>query len=115
MFIPNMLAFVTRVSGKNIHGEIQFEEDGEDVPCAIVRFIDETQKTTVRADSSASRGNSNEVVADVKMLFVKTYRPTKDSKVVVAGNLELRVVSVHPRIAIVGGLDHYEVDLVHWV
>ncbi len=37
--------------------------------CAIISFYDESEKTSVRADSSASRGRADEHVADVRILL----------------------------------------------
>jgi len=113
MFIPNTTASVRRRTGTNVRAEEVFGA-ASTIACAVVRLEAKEQKTSVRADSSASRGAADEHVTDAKMLFPKTFRPQKGDRVLVQ-SIDLRVVSVHPRLNVLGLLDHYETDLMHWV
>lgn len=81
--------------------------------CAIVKLTQLSEPTSVRTDSSASRGAGREVLADARLLFPKTTEVSIDDKVEVMG-VELRVLSVFPRTTIGGQHDHNQVDLMVW-
>ncbi|UUZ75524.1 hypothetical protein LP414_27800 [Polaromonas sp. P1(28)-13] len=71
------------------------------------------EKTSVRADSSASRGNAMELLADLKILM------TAKTKVGIDDILELdgyqfRVMGREPRRDVTGRLDHIEVTANIW-
>lgn len=114
MFRPNQIAMVSRPGARNLYGE-QIYEPQMPVPCAVVKLIKTRRKTTVRADSSASRGNSAEVVSNSKLLFDPRFEIMLEDRVQIAG-CTLRVIAVHPRFAVntKGKVDHYEVDLETW-
>jgi hypothetical protein len=82
--------------------------------CSIVKAIKTSQHTTVRADSSASRGYADEFVMTNKILLLPTTIATIDSKLEVAG-VSIRIKSMHPRYDAFGILDHYEVTGEAWV
>lgn len=112
MFIPNVFAMVAQPVGHTIHGEVMFDPSVR-TPCAVVRLDYSAQKTSVRADSTASRGAAGERVAQSRMLFPENVRIEVGSKVEIAG-LTLRVTTKEPRYAVTGRLDHFECDLEHW-
>jgi len=67
------------------YGREQHKLQRRSTKCAIIHMYNETEKTSVRADSSASRGRSDEQVADGRFLL-------KPSEQVSTGDLlELKV------------------------
>lgn len=96
----------------------QFDEYGERVPSSVtyelaigVVTLDlEAQQTSVRADSSASRGNAEERVTKARFLFPAKFEPQIGDEVLVHG-IKTRVVSVFPRFFVLRNkVDHYQVD-----
>lgn len=110
MFIPNTTATVYPKTGLNIYGEPSFGSSYL-VECGIVRINTASINTTVRADSSASRGSSDEEVSVAKILFKKPIN--RGDKVVIQG-MTLLAIKTEPRLAVTGVLDHYEVDFAAW-
>lgn len=76
--------------------------------CAVVKLVESKQHTTVRADSGATRGHADEIVADAILLMPKQREPQIGSKLVVRG-ASLRIVSRQPRLDVMGRLDHYQI------
>lgn len=81
--------------------------------CAVIKLTDGSEKTSVRTDSSATRGYGEEIIADARLLFLPNVSLFPNSQVTV-GDIVLRVVSVRQRIDLDGRLDHYQVDLDVW-
>lgn len=110
---PNVFCTIVRQDGGyDLYGQ---PLPGETIQtrCAVVKLIATVQKSSVRADSSASRGNAREIVADARLLFSPPIVPNIGDRVIVAG-VDLRAVSVFPRFDVVGRLHHYQVDLNVW-
>lgn len=80
------------------------------VPFALVRFDTKIEDTTVRADSSATRGNVKEYNASGRILFERTFKPNWGDLVAFDGKV-FRIKEVEPRYNVLGKLDHYEADL----
>lgn len=81
--------------------------------CAVVKLDIHSVGTTVRSDSSASRGHGKELVADAVLLFTRTTVVQIDDKIEIAGGT-FRVIGKHPRFSVGGSLDHYEVSAAIW-
>lgn len=94
--------------GRDIYGSPQLGP-ARPALCSIVRFEIGADKTSVRTDSSASRGNAEEATAAVRLLFPPLYRVTTGTVVEMLG-ARVEIISVHPRHAVSGELDHYQVD-----
>jgi hypothetical protein len=112
MFIPNTTGLLSRKTGKDQYSQIVYGP-AVTVPCAIVHLDAKIEKTPVRADSSASRGNAEEQVSVSKILFPKTVKPADQDKFQISG-IALRVMRVEERRDVLGVIDHYEVDLGIW-
>jgi hypothetical protein len=110
MFLPNNRGQLFRRMGNNLHGETQFASP-QTVDCGVVRLMPKVETTSVRVDSSASRGMAEETTAKAKILFPAYVRIGQDDRFDIAG-ISLRCITVEPRYAIAGHLDHYECDFV---
>ncbi|SER25963.1 hypothetical protein SAMN05216548_1148 [Faunimonas pinastri] len=112
MFIPNNTGRLSRKIGMTIKAEARFSIP-ETVDCGVVSLANTDQKTSVRSDSSASRGSAQETVSDAKILFPATVTIIAGDRFEIAG-FTLKVITVQPRYSVLGILDHYEVDFAHW-
>lgn len=88
---------------------------GADRPavCAVVKLNSRSEKSTVRADSSGSRGAAQEVLADVVLLFKPNAAPQLDDRITV-GDMRVTVTARMPRYLVTGGIDHYQVECEKW-
>jgi hypothetical protein len=113
MFRPNQTCRIQLASGKNnVYGQ---PEPGPYVTerCAVVKLEIAAEKSSVRADSSASRGNALEDEARSIILLTAATRANKDDLIEIAG-VKLRIALRHPRFDVGGRLDHYEVHATMW-
>lgn len=81
--------------------------------CAVVKLRKELQHTTVRADSSQSRGHGDEFVATNKILLDSKTAGVLGDQLTVNG-YQVRIMSADPRFDASGKLDHYEVTGELW-
>lgn len=110
MFIPNNTAWIHRVSAtRDTRGERTYAKPVR-IPCGVVTLNLEIGKTSVRADSSGSRGKAEEQQGTARILF-PSYAVIEDLDMVQVAGETLEVIQVMPRWNILGALDHYEVDL----
>ncbi len=113
MFRPNQSCTIVVASGRtDVYGQpLAATRVAE--RCAVVRLITTNQPSSVRADSSASRGAAKEVVSDSLILLAKSTAANIDDLIEINGS-KLRILSKHPRFAINGRLDHYEITASIW-
>lgn len=81
--------------------------------CVPIKLMVKNEKTPVRADSSASRGNARELEADSMFLLTKFTVARIDDVIEFAGSMFL-IASKFPRFDLQGNLDHYEVTCTYW-
>lgn len=81
--------------------------------CAVIKMIGKSSKTSVRTDSSASRGAAREETADAVLLFNSTSVININDLVHVYGRT-LRVIGVFPRYRVIGRIDHFQVECEIW-
>lgn len=81
--------------------------------CAILRSKKNTTKSSVRADSSASRGNAQEITADYWLILEKNTCAELDDLIEFFG-LRLKIIGLHPRFSIRGEHDHTEALCKIW-
>lgn len=113
MFQPNVLCTLTRASGHtDLYGNPMFDPP-RPAKCGIVKLVSRDQNVTVRADSSASRGAAQEMVADALLLFPPVYGVKNDDVIDVIG-VKLKVTGVFPRHNVNGQIDHYQVEAMLW-
>lgn len=113
MFRPNQNCIVRHASGNtDVYGMptlgTMFNER-----CTIVKLNIKNEKSAVRADTSASRGNARELEADAELLMLKSTKAGIDDMIEILQN-KLRVKSVFPIHDARGNLDHYQVTCSFW-
>lgn len=110
MFIPNVTCTVTKANGGYDRYGQPTPGESREVRCSIIRLDLEDMKTSVRSDSSATRGMAREVVANARFMFPSDELIEIGDLLTVLNTIRLRVKSVYPRISVIGNLDHYQVD-----
>lgn len=112
MFRPNLDCVVRQKNGSDVYGMPAYGSRKKE-RCAVVKKVLRNNKTSVRADSSASRGNARELEADVLILIGANTTAQIDAILDVAGD-RFRVMSKHGRYSIAGKLDHYELGCTYF-
>lgn len=110
MFRPNQKAMHSQVISRDLHARETF---GTPVPIdiAVISLETSAKKTTVRADSSASRGSAEETIVDGKILISPQLAVLRGDRVTILGT-DYYVAMIHPRFDVWGSLDHKEIDLL---
>lgn len=112
MLNSNNTCRIETVSGFNVHGEPTFSAPVTE-RCAVVKLLRILAKTTVRADSSSSRGHGDEKLSESKILLQgETIADLGDRLTVLS--VTLKVVSLVPRQDVSGYIDHYEATCEQW-
>ena len=112
MFRPNQTCRLQLSNGHDIYGQPKpatVVREG----CAIVKLVQTATKTSVRADSSASRGNAEEVQAQSVILLPPSTRARIGDLIDVAG-VQLKIESTLPRHDCQGRFDHVEITASIW-
>lgn len=113
MFKPNIACKVHKSSGaSDVYGQ-PLPSTIVNERCTVINLNMESLKTTVRADSSASRGAASEMVLDAFLLMTKNTVARVDDVVEVAG-MKIRVTRRFPRHNLKGVIDHYEIGGMIW-
>lgn len=111
MFIPNNFCFMQRkLKGYSANGDVKYSAKKR-IPFSLVRFDLKVDDSTVRADSSATRGNVKEFHASGRILVPVNIKPTWGDLFTIEGQL-FEAQEVEPRFNVLGVLDHYEVDTI---
>lgn len=97
----------------NMYGEPVLSFAGKS-PVGFVKFIESYDKSSVRADSSASRGKADIDLFDAVIIFPKTANLKIDDVLLIEG-VKLEVKRVHNRFGLRGKPGHYEVGADLWV
>ena len=112
MFIPNNRGVLKRFVSNNGYGEPKFAA-GVTVSCGVVHLNKKIVKTSIRVDSSASRGASEEFVSVSKILFRSNVIVKPEDQFEIAGFI-LKASTIENRYSVPGKLDHFEIDFVQW-
>lgn len=113
MFLPNSKCRIQLSTGEtNLYGR---PKPGRWIaePCTVVRLVLKTEHTSVRADTSASRGNAEELLADAKVLLAPNTRAKIGDVIELEGAL-LRITGMELRRDAMGRLDHLEALSTIW-
>lgn len=112
LFKPNLKCQLRRRIGTNVYAE-EVLGDPVIVGCSIVNLKVFLEKSSVRADSSGSRGSAQEQIADGVLLFLPSAKVGIDDQILLNG-WKLRVIGLEPRFSLAGVLDHYEATVTVW-
>ena len=109
-FTPNLVGKIQRVTGRDIHGRPVL---GPETECqfAVVNAKRQQEKTSVRADSSASRGMGDEITTGLCRILVAKHERIEIGDVFSFDGDSYDVNSKHVRRSVFGQIDHYECDL----
>lgn len=110
MFTPNAQGLIARTIGYDLHGRETFGPTRV-CPCGIVSLSTGSQKTSVRADSSASRGAADEIAAQKARILIPSFVSVGIGDRFTFEGQKFRISAVHPRRSVIGDLDHFECDL----
>lgn len=108
LFRPNTTCLLQRRGATpDVYGKYTYSA-AVTVPCAVVTYDISTQKSSVRADSSGTRGRAFEQAGMAKFLFPRAVACDRGD-VVTKDGYTLRVVEVHQRYGVDGRHDHNEI------
>lgn len=108
MFFPNTRCdLYSRRTAKDNFGRYTYAPKTS-VPCSVIFLDVSVQKSSVRADTSGSRGQAEQFQGDAMLLFPKTLK-LAEGDVIFKDDRWLEVVEVEPRRDVIGKLDHYQV------
>ena len=112
MLLPNAKFILQKSGGNDVYGQPvpgkKTTERG-----SIVKFPVTDVKSSVRSDSSASRGNAHEFQADAVVLLTANTAAVLHDIMIIRG-LTLKISAIHPRYNAQGVLDHFETTLIIW-
>lgn len=107
MFRPNTTATLLRKTGRDIHGREKFGAPVP-LPCAVVSLAEKVVQSSVRADSSGSRGSAEIETLQGNILIPPTVTITEGDVIKILGRI-MEVDSIEPRNDVFGRLHHQEV------
>lgn len=112
MLNPTVPCVIVKRGASDLYGQ---KADGARVNdfCDVVKLAARTRKSSVRADSSASRGTAIEETVQSVLLFGPASDIALDDHIEIAG-LRLAVSGRHPRFDAAGKLDHYRIEAAAW-
>lgn len=113
MFIPNVQVKIWVRGGYDLYGKADYVTPTSNTPACVVKIPLKVRKTSVRADSSASRGAAKEVEADTRFLLPPT-TAVKDGDLVEFNGTKFQIAALHQRYDVFGRFDHIQVDAGAW-
>jgi hypothetical protein len=112
MYRPNQYCEIQKVDASDIYG-MPVAGARHQERCSVVELVILAEKSSVRADTSASRGSAIEMETKSKFLLSKTSAAEVNDAIIFAGN-RFRIVSRFPRYNARGSFDHYEITCSYW-
>jgi hypothetical protein len=112
MYFSNNSGALSKRVSTDVYGEPRYSTPII-VGCAVVHLNGTIKKSPVRADSSASRANADEVIEAAKILFPPLTDIALGDRFIIA-TIDLRVISVEPRYSTSRGLDHIQCGFEAW-
>lgn len=113
LFNPNATCVIIKNEGYNAYGEQIFAKEGVTENCAVLNAKRSVKKSSVRADSSASRGNAQEVIADFWLILEQDTVAEIDDLIEIHGT-RVKIVDMIPRYGLDGHHDHTEAACQMW-
>ena len=110
MAILNANGTLYRLSGRDIYGRSSYEP-GVDIRLSVINLDVGAIKTSVRADSSASRGSSDEtVLLRGRIIVGPDLEVERGDKLDFDGEVYV-IEAIHRRRSVAGIVDHQELGL----
>ena len=113
MFKPNAWCFIVKTSAETDVFGMPVNKTKVREACTPLVIDSKVDKSSVRADTSASRGNAREFQALAKFLVPPTSKASIDDILEWNGDA-LRISGKMPRYDLRGRLDHYELTCTEW-
>jgi hypothetical protein len=110
MFRPNLVGQYRATTGRDVHGRSDWGP-WRVCPFAIVNFDIGTIKTSVRADSSASRGTADVTATQRAAILVPAVLAIKMGDQFRFDGDSFQVTTMHARRSVLGKVDHIQVGL----
>lgn len=112
MLRPNQRFILQKAAGNDRYGQTT-EGRKSQIRGSIVKFEISDVKSSVRTDSSASRGNAHEFQADAIVLIPASVAVVEHDILIIRG-VTLRIMQIHQRFDASGRFDHNECKLSIW-
>lgn len=112
MLNKNAVCIIRKVTGTDVYGQRTLGTSVSE-PCAVVKLKKTAQHTTVRADSSGSKGYAEEFSMFNRVHLDKSTSAAIGDQLTVHGQV-IRIMSMQPRFDVLGPLDYYEVEGEPW-
>ena len=112
LFSPNAICYIIKTVSFNKYGEPE-RYDRVEEKCALLEAGITLKKSSVRADSSASRGNAIEKVADYWLILMPDTCAEINDLIEIHG-VQVKIVQMTPRYSLRGELDHFEALCARW-
>jgi hypothetical protein len=107
MFQPNLVGTLKRLTGRDVHSRETWS-DPIDCPFGPVNLDVGSQKTSVRSDSSASRGAADEIATmNAKILIAPFVQVAIGDRFEFDGMI-FKITTKHTRRSVTGVVDHFE-------
>lgn len=110
MFRPNLIGRISNAVGYDVHARPLYSDE-RDCPFAPVNLAVGSQKTSVRADSSASRGTADEIAVMRGKILVPAYVEIEIGDRFAFAGAVYRIEMKHVRMSVTGQIDHFECDV----
>lgn len=110
MFEPNQIGKISKLIGRDVHSRPTFGP-AIDCPFGAVNLLIGAQKTSVRTDSSASRGSTDEIAAQRAKILIVNYIECGIGDRFEFDGMIFLITAKHVRRSIMGDVDHFECDL----
>lgn len=108
MFKGNQQCRVYDPPRSNAYGQKVPSTTSRSTKCSIVKLMRMVEKSSVRTDTSGTKGGADEVIADCKVLMSPLESIDLDSLVEVYG-VRFRVTAINPQFDTKGRIHHIEV------
>lgn len=113
LFNPNATCSLLKNTGYSAYGEQTYSKEPIIEKCAVLNAKRAMKKSSVRADSSASRGNAQETIADFWLILMPDTEAEIDDLVEIHG-VRVKIVDLIPRYGLDGSHDHTEAMCQMW-
>lgn len=113
MINANATCSIEHIAGRDVYGQPKFQAPTTE-RCCILSLENRIAHTTVRADSSASRGHGDEPGSRAKLMLQPNTIARPGDRLTVRG-ITIKVISLDPKLdAVTGKVDHYEAAGESW-